>query len=247
MKCLIVAAGEGCRLKSKGECKPLLSFLGRPLIEWVIERGASAGVDGFLVVTGFHGRRLGAFLQQLSARTGWNIETVHNPEWRKQNGISVLAAKPYMKEEFLLAMADHLFDPAGIEAMLQTKLPSAGVVLAVDRDLANPAVDLDDVTRVRTDEENIIAIGKGLVEFDAFDTGLFKCSPAIFDGIDLALRSRGDASLSDGMTALIGERLAFVTDFKGDYWIDVDDPRMYQTAEQIIQAAERVQLAAPVT
>lgn len=42
MKCLIIAAGQGSRLQSKGESKPLVSLLGVPLIERVI-RSAIAG------------------------------------------------------------------------------------------------------------------------------------------------------------------------------------------------------------
>ncbi|MBW2083972.1 MAG: NTP transferase domain-containing protein [Deltaproteobacteria bacterium] len=36
MKCLILAAGRGTRLSSKGLPKPLVSVLGKPLIERVI-------------------------------------------------------------------------------------------------------------------------------------------------------------------------------------------------------------------
>ena len=36
MKCLIIAAGQGTRLKSKGEIKPLVPLLGVPLIERII-------------------------------------------------------------------------------------------------------------------------------------------------------------------------------------------------------------------
>ena len=35
MKCLIIAAGKGSRLYRKGNCKPLVSILGVPLIERV--------------------------------------------------------------------------------------------------------------------------------------------------------------------------------------------------------------------
>jgi 1L-myo-inositol 1-phosphate cytidylyltransferase len=38
MKCLIVAAGQGTRLREKGALKPLIPIRGKPLIEHVIAR-----------------------------------------------------------------------------------------------------------------------------------------------------------------------------------------------------------------
>jgi len=48
MKCLIIAAGQGTRLKSKGEVKPLVPLLGVPLIERVIRSSKEGGADEFL-------------------------------------------------------------------------------------------------------------------------------------------------------------------------------------------------------
>ena len=42
MKCLIVAAGQGARLREKGQLKPLIEIKGIPLIERVIDRARSA-------------------------------------------------------------------------------------------------------------------------------------------------------------------------------------------------------------
>ena len=37
MKCLIIAAGKGKRLSQRGDSKPLIPFLGVPMIERVIQ------------------------------------------------------------------------------------------------------------------------------------------------------------------------------------------------------------------
>ncbi len=47
MQCLIIAAGEGSRLRQNGSCKPLTPILGVPLIERVIRSGLEAGADDF--------------------------------------------------------------------------------------------------------------------------------------------------------------------------------------------------------
>jgi CDP-L-myo-inositol myo-inositolphosphotransferase len=55
MKALIIAAGEGKRLKelSKDEPKPLINLLGLSLIERVILTIKQAGVDKLIIVIGW--------------------------------------------------------------------------------------------------------------------------------------------------------------------------------------------------
>ena len=48
MKCLIIAAGKGSRLKQQGDSRPLIPILGLPLIERVIRTAMGAGVDEFI-------------------------------------------------------------------------------------------------------------------------------------------------------------------------------------------------------
>lgn len=48
MNGLIIPAGQGTRLKSKGEVKPLISLLGVPLIERSIRSAIEGGAAEFL-------------------------------------------------------------------------------------------------------------------------------------------------------------------------------------------------------
>ena len=52
MKCLIIAAGKGSRLRSLSEVKPLISLKSKSLIERVIDSAVEAGADDFYVVVG---------------------------------------------------------------------------------------------------------------------------------------------------------------------------------------------------
>ncbi len=61
MKCLIIAAGKGSRLCRKGNCKPLVSILGVPLIERVTRCAIQGENDDFYVVSGYQGDRMRHF------------------------------------------------------------------------------------------------------------------------------------------------------------------------------------------
>ena len=107
MQCLIIAAGEGSRLRALAESKPLAEVAGTPLIERVIKAAAEGGANAFLVVTGYRAEPLEAFLVELALSSSLPIRTVRNPEWKRPNGVSVLAAAELLAPEFLLLMSDH--------------------------------------------------------------------------------------------------------------------------------------------
>src|SRR3546814_18126606 len=88
MNCLIVAAGQGTRLREKGESKPLIKLNGVPLIERVINTARRAGVQSFHVVSGYHGEQLRAALDDFAARESVSISHVVNKNWDRGNGVS---------------------------------------------------------------------------------------------------------------------------------------------------------------
>ena len=235
MKCLIVAAGQGGRLREKSELKPLVSLRGVPLIERVIAGARRAGADEFLVVSGYRGEVLRAALDAFAAREGVTIRHVVNDEWQRANGVSLLKAGPYLDAPFLLTMCDHLADPAILRDLIALPVEPGRVVLAVDFAIRNPLIDLDDVTRVRCEAGRIVRIGKLLPDYDAFDTGLFLCTPAIFEALAESQRG-GDDSISGAMNVLARQGRALVHDIGDRVWIDVDDPADFAKAERLLDA-----------
>ncbi len=237
MKCLIIAAGKGSRLRQEGDCKPLIRILGVPLIERVIRSAREAGADDFYVVTGYCGEDLRAFLNRLSERVGIPITPIVNEQWEKENGLSVLRARKYLRDPFLLLMADHLFEPSIARQMMELPIADGEIILGVDRNMRNALVDIEDVTRVKTAGGKIRSIGKSLTDFNGFDTGTFLSTPALFEAVKHCAEDSGDASLSEAVRVLAAEGRASTVDIKnGDFWIDVDDPAAFRRAETALLA-----------
>lgn len=234
MKCLIIAAGRGSRLRRWGDSKPLIPLLGVPLIERAIRSAIQAGADDFYVVIGYQGAHVRDFLGPLAVRLGIPITPLINEDWEKENGLSVLKAREYLHEPFLLLMADHLFDPSIAREMMAHPPAEGEIILAVDKDTRNPLVDMEDVTRVKTKDGKIGDIGKGLTDFNGFDTGIFFCSPSIFEALEHSTEKHGETSLSGAVRILaaVGRARAFHT--SGRFWIDVDDPAAFTRAEKAL-------------
>ena len=234
MKCLIIAAGKGNRLKQTSDCKPLTPLLGVPLIERVIHSALKAGADDFYVVTGFQEERVRTFLENLSKRLKISITLIFNESWEKENGLSVLKAREYLHEPFLLLMADHIFDPAIARKLMKLSLGKKETALAVDKKINNPLVDMEDVTRVKTERDKILNIGKGLKDFNGFDTGIFFCTPSIFRAVEQSAETHNNTTLSGAGRIMAAERRFKVFEIKGCFWIDVDDPVSLKKAENAL-------------
>ena len=229
---LIVAAGTGSRLRAKGNLKPLVEVGGKALIEYAIGAAFDAGLTRATVVTGYHAEILESYLAELAKRTGWQIDTIHNPEFLKPNGLSVLKARERIKGPFCLAMCDHIVDPELYRRLLAADRGDDTVALAVDRRMDNPYVDLEDVTRVQLNGQYIAHIGKEMPTYNAFDTGIFAAGPALFDAIAQSGDTSGDYSISGGMRILASEQRALGVDVGDAFWIDVDSPEMYELANR---------------
>ncbi|MCX6545240.1 MAG: NTP transferase domain-containing protein [Acidobacteria bacterium] len=230
MKAVILAAGRGSRLDSRPVSKPLCPVNGRALIEWVILAAHQAGIAEFVVVTGYAREALERHLRDFSRGRDFNITCVPNDDWAKENGLSVCAARNHVGDRFVLLMSDHIFDADILARLIAQPLGDADLMLAVDdRLLGNPTVDLDDVTRVLVEDGLISKIGKGLPSYNAFDTGIFFCTSALFAALGDSQQS-GDFSLTGGVRVLAERRRAGAMNIFGGFWIDVDDERALQKA-----------------
>lgn len=233
MKCLIIAAGKGSRLAARGDSKPLVELGGVPLIERVMFTVMDAGVNDFYVVTGYNGDKVRERLSRFNRTHPAAVDFIHNNQWEKQNGISVLCGREKLKEPFFLLMSDHLFDPAILKNLRSEGIAPGDVKLAIDKRVKNnPLVDIDDVTKVWEEDGRIVEIGKTIPRYNAFDTGIFLGTPALFDALEESI-NHGDSSLSGGILQMARKQKARVFDIGDRNWIDVDDDAAFARAEKL--------------
>ena len=231
-ECLILAAGNGSRIASlSGNApKPLVCLSGAPLLEHILLSSQAAGIEKFVIVVGYRADAIRRWV------VGWRhqgitVTLVENPDYHKANGISVLAARGLLQGPFLLLMADHIFEPKTAKALLRQSLADGEVILGVDYNI-HRIFDLEDATKVKIQESDIVAIGKDLVQYDALDTGMFLCSAALFERLESA-KINDNCSLSDGMRELAQEGKLRAFDIGDGHWQDVDSPQALAYAELI--------------
>jgi choline kinase len=232
---VILAAGKGTRLRKGGQVlpKPLVRVGGLSLLKRSLLTGRKAGIRRFVIVVGCDGDQVKASVANDPELEGLELVFVDNPDYDLNNGVSVLKAQPHVTGEFFLLMADHVVDPA-IYHTLQKEPARDGLVLAVDRKL-DTIFDMDDATKVLVDShERIVEIGKEIEDYSAIDTGVFRCSPSLFDALQGHYDQHGDVSLSNGVYRLARDGKARVADIGGAWWQDVDTPETIKHAHKLL-------------
>ncbi len=230
---VVLAAGNGDRFQNgTGQSKLLQTLLGQPLIVRTLSTAAAAGITAFEVVLGYQADSVREAIER-GTPPGTTVHFTYNPEWRLENGVSVATVRDrFQDRRFAVLMGDHLFEPPVLSMLLDMRVPDGESVLAVDTQPAPPDVAAE-ATQVRMEGSYITAIGKELGAYDALDTGLFVCSPALFDALDTAFES-GDTTLSGGIRELAERRLMRGADVCGAPWHDIDTLEDLASAESLL-------------
>jgi len=231
MKALIIAAGNGTRLQpyAKGRHKSLLPLLGLKIIERVILAAKETGISEFVIAIGYEGKSIKALLRD-GEKYGVSISYVENKDWEKANGISVLKAKRFFTEHFVLLMSDHIFSSNTLRRIQRLHLKADESVLAVDKNLSS-VNDVGDTTKVVVKDNRVVSLNKNLSDYNGFDTGMFVCSPSIFKALERSTRQNKN-SLSDGMRILVKERKLRAFNIQGNFWADCDTYKDLKFAEK---------------
>lgn len=242
---VILMAGSGSRLRTAGEncLKPLVPLLGRSLISYTLDALTKVGIKTIYAVVGFESHSLRAQVKPLIP-ANINVCWIDNPNWQKQNGISVLATAPHVTAPFLLTMGDHLFEQTIVDLLLREAKPDR-LNLAIDKKL-DSIFDLDDAMKVRMRGDRLIAIGKDLQGYDAIDTGFFVCPREFFDYLEKS-KQNGDCSLADGVRLMAADGQVRGIDIGDAWWQDIDTPEMLACAEQHLRTRSRRQNTEPVS
>lgn len=214
MKAVILAAGLARRMEAKTP-KPLLSLFGLPIIEHSIRK-----LKGCDIVVVYHEKEIERYLKKKFP----NIKFVYNDSPERENGWSLYLAKEHVDEDFLLLMGDHYYGEKFFEF---DELNETTVFVS------EYCVNANEATKVKIEDGKVANIGKGLKEYDYFDTGFFYCKKEIFEYIE-KMKSMKKIKLADVMQELskYGKVCYKLIDEK---WIDIDTKDDLREANKLVE------------
>jgi 1L-myo-inositol 1-phosphate cytidylyltransferase len=236
---VILAAGFGSRLASDdsgNQPKPLIRVGGMPLILRAVRGLTLSGCREVVIVLGFESEGIQSALE--SEYTGSvPLRFVLNERFDLQNGVSVLAATPHIRDTFLLVMADHVVGDDVMKLAGAHAPVDGGATLLVDYNI-DSVFDLDDATKVLESDNRITSIGKTIEQYNCIDTGVFVCTRGLLSALEVHFAAHGDVSLSDGVQTLAASGRMRTLDIGDGFWQDVDTPEMLAHAERSLKAKD---------
>ena len=233
---VVLAAGFGSRLAGTHEAtdlKPLTPVAGTPLLLRTLHSLETAGCSRAVIVVGYG---MDTVQTEIENRYDGPLSLTFavNEHYDRQNGVSVLAAEPYVDDgPFLLTMADHVLGDTLMEKARHHRPPEHGATLLVDYKL-DTIFDMDDAMKMRVEDGRPRAIGKRLDEYNCVDTGVFVATSGLMEALSAVYAAKGDAALSDGIQRLMGEGRMQTLDIGSGFWQDVDTPEMLAHAEEML-------------
>jgi choline kinase len=156
MRLIILAAGEGSRLRPLTDDRPkaLVPFAGRPLLEWTLAAARGAGFEEIVVIGGHRADLLAA----------WPVTLLENPGFATTSMVETLfCAEDRFGAGFVMSYGDIAFRPAVLGALLASPA-EIGVVIDLDwrsyweRRFEDPLLDAESL-RLRADG-TIASIGQ---------------------------------------------------------------------------------------
>lgn len=127
VKCLIPAAGKGTRMRPLTHTLPkaMLPVAGKPSIYHIIDRAAKAGVEDFVIITGYLRELMESEI--LAAYPNLKIEFVEQKEQAGLGHAIYMAREKFQPgDAMLLIYGDTLFE-GDVETMMQSRDPVIGV------------------------------------------------------------------------------------------------------------------------
>ena len=126
MQCVILAAGEGTRMRPLTETipKPLLRVCGKPILEHIIE-ALPPSVDELIIVTGYKGEMIREYIGAEFLGKKVQYLTQENP--KAGTADALMCAEGVAKGKFLVMYAD---DIHGKEALAKVVETSSGMLTA---------------------------------------------------------------------------------------------------------------------
>jgi len=211
MKAVILAAGEGKRLRPFTETIPkvMLPIANKPVIEYVVDAVKKSGINEIIVVVGY---KKEVIMDYFKDYKGVKITYV---EQNKQLGTAhaLLQAKKHIKNSFIVLAGDNIIDQKSISKLMNDKSEHSILIKEHPHPSKYGVVFIEKNNLKKIVEKPKEEIGKFI------STGIYKLPKSIFSKIE-ELSSQGIYALSTVVQSILDDGKNINT-IVTDSWMDI--------------------------
>jgi UDP-N-acetylglucosamine diphosphorylase/glucosamine-1-phosphate N-acetyltransferase len=230
MKAIILAAGEGSRMRPLTYTRPkvMLPIANKPILEHLLLEVRNAGITDFIFVVGYHDEQVRSYFGDGSR---WSVHISYTNQ-RRQLGTAdaVKMAEGMIDGNFLLMNGDIIIDSKDITALISTNQTTISVIKVKDpTGLGIIELKNDHVIKIHEKVNN--------PPTDLANTGLYFFTPDIFTAIKKTPTSpRGEYEITSSLQIMIDEGQNIACHKIGQ-WMDLSYPwHMLSANEKLLSS-----------
>ncbi len=216
MKAVILAAGEGMRLRplTVSEPKVMIPVANRPILEYVVDSLVKNDVHDVVMVVGYRKERIMSHFED-GKKFGARIEYVVQDK-QLGNGHALLSAKDRLSDEFMVLPGDNVIDSRAVGDLLRSGACPSALVVESENPSKYGVVTLEKGEIKSVHEKPAEMISNIIL------TGMYCLTDRIFQFIEQCI-SEGEYGLSNAVQLSLGAQ-AVTPVFSDGLWIDAVYP-----------------------
>ncbi len=233
MQIIILAAGRGIRISSMTNDRPktLIEINGRFILDYILRALESIKYSEVIIVGGYKIEKL---RESLAAAQYPKIRLIENSDYLRGSILTILAAKKYITEDFLILNADHIIPQALLKKIAQE---NRGITIGCDFDRKLGA---DDMKVKLNEKKELVAMDKQLIDYDCGYIGMTYCSSSAKDDYfktldDILRMDEGESkNVEFVINTLAKTKSVRACDLSNVGWLEIDTDEDLQNAHSKI-------------
>jgi len=223
-QCVVLAAGEGTRMRPLTGSRPkvMIPIANRPMLEHLLCACRESGITEFVLVVGYKEQAIREYFGD-GTDFGIQIQYVRQTQ-QAGTADALLAAKPHVRDRFLMINGDMLLSCEDITKVLQSKSPAIGICTVADpRKYGIVTIEKED----NASAENVFVTSfeeksdKPLSSL--INCGIYSFDTDIFEHLARVTPSpRGELELVDALMPFIQSRSLRAIETPS--WVDLGSP-----------------------
>lgn len=214
MKCVILAAGEGKRMRPLTFTRPkvMLPVANKPLIEYNLINAISAGFDDFIFVIGYKSEMVRNYFQNGSK---WNIKIEYVNQGKPLGTAHAIGILEKFVDDFVLLSGDTIFGVDDIKSI--SKENNSIGLFKVENPSEYGSVEISNNRLIKIYEKVSKPINK------LINAGIYHFNKEVFNYIKRTKKSiRGEYEVTDAINLMASDLSLRVTNLKE--WLDLVYP-----------------------
>ncbi|MBC7130992.1 NTP transferase domain-containing protein [Candidatus Bathyarchaeota archaeon] len=227
MKAVVLAAGEGIRLRPLTETRPkhMIKVAGKPILEHCLEVIKKCGISEIIIVVNYMADKIRGYFSS-GEKLGVKIEYAYQKSILG-TGNAVAAAEAYIDGDFLLVYGDLLFTEEALKKVIEihekAKPEATMAVVQVDKPEEFGVVDVNAEGKVH----NIIEKPrKEEAPSNLANAGIYIFSNEIFGKVKkIKASSRGEWEITDAINLMVKDNATVLAvEILREEWFDIGRP-----------------------